>query len=585
MEYTNSYKDRAPIETYQIIKQYFDSLEFNVIDEVWQTVAGTWSSRHLLLDKTQNQIASSNGKGMTKEFCLASGYAELYERFCLKAKYWINPIILNKVKRQNYLQYGYHLDKDERIIDVEYMRKNPNIDNFLSILEEHSLDYGELFSSLNDKIIGLPYKTLKGEIEYLDPALIINCFTTTGMAAGNNFKEAFNQGFSEILERYVLKQFFTNIQDKYYAIDLSKVSNKNLQEKIINIQKDYHNIYVLDMSYNFQVPVLVLLLINQNSHNVVFNVSSFPDFDIALERLLTEVYQGSHSLLLRSNYYENWRGSGQVNWSRDCYGSSMDLSTIPDSIIYNIQYNFIPNKKYFISTNQNNEIVFNYYQNLINQMKLNVYYYDYSKLDEIKAIHIYVNNLDIYSPSIEFAKYINNLSSVELFFKEYYDIAVSVLNSGNVNLNQIWYFSSLLNDYDELERLFLASISGVDWMRLSDNSYQKSWSILDVFSSLNGYELIDALQKIANKGEIAHDPTYRLVAQYTTLYSFYLDNYSLDQIQKFISFLNLNISSKDLEKGLNKNYLFYKILLEPFYKTYYSKEYSQLLKIMFNKKI
>ena len=585
MEYTNSYKDRAPIETYQIIKQYFDSLEFNVIDEVWQTVAGTWSSRHLLLDKTQNQIASSNGKGMTKEFCLASGYAELYERFCLKAKYWINPIILNKVKRQNYLQYGYHLDKDERIIDVEYMRKNPNIDNFLSILEEHSLDYGELFSSLNDKIIGLPYKTLKGEIEYLDPALIINCFTTTGMAAGNNFKEAFNQGFSEILERYVLKQFFTNIQDKYYAIDLSKVSNKNLQEKIINIQKDYHNIYVLDMSYNFQVPVLVLLLINQNSHNVVFNVSSFPDFDIALERLLTEVYQGSHSLLLRSNYYENWRSSGQVTWSRDCYGSSMDLSTIPDSIIYNIQYNFIPNKNYFISTNQNNEIVFSYYQNLINQMKLNVYYYDYSKLDEIKAIHIYVNNLDIYSPSIEFAKYINNLSSVELFFKEYYDIAVSVLNSGNVNLNQIWYFSSLLNDYDELEKLFLASISGVDWMRLSDNTYQKSWSILDAFSELNGYELIDALQTIASQGDIAHDPTYRLVAQYTTLYSFYLDNYSLDQIQKFISFLNLNISSKDLEKGLNKNYLFYKILLEPFYKTYYSKEYSQLLKIMFNKKI
>lgn len=585
MEYINNYKDRAPIETYQIIKQYFDSLEFNVIDEVWQTVAGTWSSRHLLLDKTQNQIVSSNGKGMTKEFCLASGYAELYERFCLKAKYWINPIILNKVKRQNYLQYGYHLDKDERIIDVEYMRKNPNIDNFLSILEEHSLDYGELFSSLNDKIIGLPYKTLKGEIEYLDPALIINCFTTTGMAAGNNFKEAFNQGFSEILERYVLKQFFTNIQDKYYAIDLSKISNKNLQEKIINIQKDYHNIYVLDMSYNFQAPVLILLLINQNSHDVVFNVSSFPDFDIALERLLTEVYQGSHSLLLRSNYYENWRGSGQVNWSRDCYGSSMDLSTIPDSIIYNIQYNFIPNKKYFISTNQNNEIVFNYYQNLINQMKLNVYYYDYSKLDEIKAIHIYVNNLDIYSPSIEFAKQINNLSSVELFFKEYYDIAVSVLNSGNVNLNQIWYFSSLLNDYDELERLFLASISGVDWMRLSDNSYQKSWSILDAFSSLNGYELIDALQKIARRGDITHDPTYRLVAQYTTLYSFYLDNYSLDQIQKFISFLNLNISSKDLEKGLNKNYLFYKILLEPFYKTYYSKEYSQLLKIMFNKKI
>ena len=122
-------------------------------------------------------------------------------------------------------------------------------------------------------------------------------------------------------------------------------------------------------------------------------------------------------------------------------------------------------------------------------------------------------------------------------------------------------------------------------MRLSDNTYQKSWSILDAFSELNGYELIDALQTIASQGDIAHDPTYRLVAQYTTLYSFYLDNYSLDQIQKFISFLNLNISSKDLEKGLNKNYLFYKILLEPFYKTYYSKEYSQLLKIMFNKKI
>lgn len=581
-EYINSYKDRKPNDTYNIIKNYFSGIGYNIIDEIWETRAGTWTSRHRLIDLDNHQIVSSNGKGMTQEFCLASGYAELYERFCMKAKYWINPICLNKVKRQNYLKHGYYLDKNERIIDMEYMRNHANINRSLKILENHNLNYEELYAQLNDNMIGIPYKTINGDIEYLDPALIIEFFSTTGMASGNNYKEAFNQGFSEILERYILKKFFTDIQNKYYALDLDKIQNEQLINKINNIKNDNHSIYVLDMSYNFNVPVLILLLINNNSGNIVFNISSFPDFDIALERLLTEVYQGNRTLLTKDNYYESWDFIGEKNWVMDCYGSSMSLSSIPENVIYRINEGYLPNQECFISTKGNNDTIFNYYKNYIINNNLNIYIHDYSKIPEIVSLHIYVDNLDIFAPSILLADDLTDLSFIKIFLKEYYNTLINILNSGEINLNQVKFLSNILDNCSEQEKETLSSFMGVDWGRPYDNSYQKTNSIMAIFINTDNDEFVNELRRIGQLGDTFYDYTYKLIAKYSTLYMFYIKNYSNTQITKIMNFLNLQITAKELELSKTKNYLFYKILLEPFYKIYYSSEYSKLLDIMFN---
>jgi len=54
------------------------------------------------------------------------------------------------------------------------------------------------------------------------------------MAAGNTFYEAFNQAMSEIYEHYITGHYMTDIQDKYYSIDLDCIENPELK-KIIDI--------------------------------------------------------------------------------------------------------------------------------------------------------------------------------------------------------------------------------------------------------------------------------------------------------------------------------------------------------------
>jgi len=49
--------------------------------------------------------------------------------------------------------------------------------------------------------------------------------TTNGMAAGNTLEEAFNQGISELFERYVLFQFYQNKIDKYYILKKENIQN------------------------------------------------------------------------------------------------------------------------------------------------------------------------------------------------------------------------------------------------------------------------------------------------------------------------------------------------------------------------
>jgi ribosomal protein S12 methylthiotransferase accessory factor YcaO len=44
------------------------------------------------------------------------------------------------------------------------------------------------------------------------------------------------------------------------------------------------------MSYNFNVPVLMSLAVNKTTHAISVNLGASPIFDIACERIITELY-------------------------------------------------------------------------------------------------------------------------------------------------------------------------------------------------------------------------------------------------------------------------------------------------------
>jgi hypothetical protein len=80
----NSYKERNPLKTIEIIYNFFaNNKNFNIkiAQNVYNTESKTYWCAIELYYKNQIYLCS-NGKGTTEELCLASGFGELFERFC-----------------------------------------------------------------------------------------------------------------------------------------------------------------------------------------------------------------------------------------------------------------------------------------------------------------------------------------------------------------------------------------------------------------------------------------------------------------------------------------------------------------------
>lgn len=115
------FKEREPMETVNILKSFFKSKECTITEKTFSSEIGTWTT-HLELFKNGLYIIQSNGKGMTKEFCLASAYAELYERFCNMHPLICNPTFIQSVMNTNKNKKGYYFNKDEQLIDFNYVQ-------------------------------------------------------------------------------------------------------------------------------------------------------------------------------------------------------------------------------------------------------------------------------------------------------------------------------------------------------------------------------------------------------------------------------------------------------------------------------
>ena len=51
-----------------------------------------------------------------------------------------------------------------------------------------------------------------------------------------------------------------------------------------------------DLSYSFGVPVILTIMIDKSNHTWYINLGSSPVIEIAIERTLTEMYQGVNNL-------------------------------------------------------------------------------------------------------------------------------------------------------------------------------------------------------------------------------------------------------------------------------------------------
>lgn len=403
----HKYKDRDPMETVNIINTFFQTQGYNVqVAYNVKTEAATfWCHLTLIDPKTNFEILRSNGKGTTLEYSLASGYAELYERYCGGFHHTYETSLAECMN--NYTNYNYYINAQEKLLNLNEIENNClTIKSFFEYFKEYKEIIYDLqlnfYTNSNGKLPCIPFYSLNGKNTiYLNPGFMNKILGSDGLAAGNTIEEAAVQGMSEIYEHYVTDRIYYEKNTVYYELNLDKMLpslSNYLVEIITNIKKEGYSLSILDLSYNFNMPVLMSIVIDKN-HLMYIDLGAAPTFEIALERTLTEIYQGRNDFKISMDKQElkPYRAFSLEESIYNNYSSVTTRNNYPEELLLNRKIVDDYNHKVFLPSNTfNNLQLLNHYIQLNKENNFDIYIRDISKTKEIRAVRLICANKAIF---------------------------------------------------------------------------------------------------------------------------------------------------------------------------------------------
>lgn len=283
------YKDARPIDTVARIKGILHSCGIQT-EEIWfeSDVPHCYSLRINIA----GTAIGSNGKGINRDFALASGYGELIERLQL-GHIWRNKVHIE----------GGVSSADAQSVPVSpdmLLERNPRwyaaFSEKLQQLTGISMNGQQIISQYRESdgnVQATPYYCVtSGTTEYLPTRLIKAVYGTNGGAAGNTMEEAMVQSLSEIVERHhKLRVIFENIPVPEIPEDVLQ-SCPVAYEIIQFLRSSGYRVIIKDCSLGTKFPVVCVCLINTANGKYHTHFGAHPNFEIALQRTLTETFQG-----------------------------------------------------------------------------------------------------------------------------------------------------------------------------------------------------------------------------------------------------------------------------------------------------
>ncbi|HBV99323.1 MAG: hypothetical protein JL50_06300 [Peptococcaceae bacterium BICA1-7] len=313
------YKEIPPLDTVSKVRGILHGLGIATIEK-W-TDSGVDGCQSLRVEIAGTGLGQ-NGKGATPAYALASAYAELMERMQ-------NDLLYTGDYDEETWKYGgFFYAPDERLMSIEELSEedNPWVDKLLELIRQKddqikpgsgtlSLIGARLFHPEGEKggkyealkkwrfsvppgcshdFVAVPFYSLKtAQLCYMPVSVLRAIYGSNGTCAGNNREEALLQGLSELFER---NSNIKIIRDKltppaipdWYCRRYKRLYDIKEQ---IESTGDYRLIFK-DCSLGSGFPVVASVLINLNTQSYAVKFGAHPDFEIALERTLTEMFQG-----------------------------------------------------------------------------------------------------------------------------------------------------------------------------------------------------------------------------------------------------------------------------------------------------
>jgi ribosomal protein S12 methylthiotransferase accessory factor len=290
------YKDEMPIKTINKVREILGGLGLLTVETVWKNSVQGFYSVSVVIENTD---LTTNGKGTSAEFALASAYGELMERLQNQATYRLSLDL--RPESMEYLGFFYAPDEkpmsvdellgsDEDWIKTQLSRMDPSLDKRELLTNWQTVSYEKVPADF----ITLPYCNLNSKrISHVPMKMISKMYMSNGMCAGNSPEEALVQGIAEIMERYANKRILREkivpptVPRRYIA------KYPKIEAMIAGIEESGNfEVVVKDCSLEQKLPVVGVILINKNDQSYFVKFGAHPKFELAAERTLTELLQG-----------------------------------------------------------------------------------------------------------------------------------------------------------------------------------------------------------------------------------------------------------------------------------------------------
>ena len=575
------YKDRDPLKTVEIITDFFNKKGFQVkIESIEKTEADSWGC-YTILFIDNRKVLQQCGKGRTKEYAIASGMAELFERFCCRIGLYMHPALSKKFIEFNYLKNNYHFSKDEKELSYNEILSTPGIDVWFDTLFRDQQDK-ELYLDIvcQNGAWGVPFIDYRTkEKHFYEPRVLQQMITSSGMAAGNTLEEALVQGMSEMFEHYTSGLTFQYPQEKYFYIKKENL-NSDLQYMINKIESTGNEIKIYDLSYNFGTPVCMCVLTNVYDFNFHMDFGAAPIFDIAAERTITELYQNWETYT-KSNTFPQ-APFDAIPWY-DSYAQAIGhiprSFRIRDEILFKSVEVEDYNKEVFYDKNKemSNELFLKYFDELCKKFNTTIHYYNTSPISEMYAVQIFCPNLKVKDFYLErYGRQISETGkkNAMLCLYNYYQFLLNIFSSRNINWDKetIEYYINLMkynkeNEFSNMEWFLMGS----DWF--SPYACPRSETIKSLQIALD-----DTIQIYEWPLKFENNYYKSICRKYVTIYNFVHSHlYTKDQIKEIFNKFNVFLNDTDIELIENKWYLIYLIFIKPYFYEFFSEQHNRYI--------
>ena len=299
-----NYKATSPEETIRLIRGILEKVGVRTAVKHFKYNNYLYSCRvYITNGKLGHYNLGCNGKGTTKEYALASGYAELMERIQNHVigyegqKYAVELYQHQQLFKQLPFQeetgcpLKYLLFPDENIVTENSQKIKelltciyPDVQKFelpkILYDKKFCVIYVDMYNLTSKRVSQMPIELMR----YLSDS--------TGMCSGNNSAEAILQGICEICERYILQLIYLK-KVRFPLFETNSLSDET-KRLLILLNNEGYDFRIINCSLGGKFPVIGLLVEKTigEKHLYSFRLGSDINPDVALRRCITEIFQG-----------------------------------------------------------------------------------------------------------------------------------------------------------------------------------------------------------------------------------------------------------------------------------------------------